>query len=529
MQTPIPLLILCLSLWQPGLAGAVCQCELDEISSPVGLSTEEMGRYLALSGGTLALAEDPSHPVRRVFLYQQEGLRWPLEQILDPQDARPIWGLGLDGDWLAVALRGGLNRIQLWERRSQVWELAQVLEAGGAFGRSIALEQDTLLVGSPNEGLGRAYVFENVGGVWTQTAVIDGPGGDTFQFGRRVELKGDVAVVAATKDPAGHIEPPRSSLHVLERSSSSWNQTWTFSDAVALGNVPIDSIAISATTIAIGQPEWGEPDTWVGRVHIMERSTGSWAYAGPIQQPDPIAFDLFGTDLAFSGADLVIGTPGRDADPPTAIFAEGALEVFRADSAGAWLHERSVRSELGTSTDALGYTVDTSGLIVAAGTPRREIQGTLTGGASLFELSDAQGVVVCHGNPNSTGGPGSLFVRGSLTALSNELRLDANGLPVGSVTIGIVGPTSGVFPGVGGSQGTLCIALPVGRMLNSIRFANGVGRVSIPTDLTVIPQPTGTVSAAAGQTWVFQLWHRDTTASSIPTSNLTNSVRVLLR
>ena len=53
------------------------------------------------------------------------------------------------------------------------------------------------------------------------------------------------------------------------------------------------------------------------------------------------------------------------------------------------------------------------------------------------------------------------------------------------------------------------------------------GRTSLEIDLTEIPTPTGFIALAAGQTWNFQLWHRDANPSG--TSNLTNGVQVMLQ
>jgi hypothetical protein len=44
-------------------------------------------------------------------------------------------------------------------------------------------------------------------------------------------------------------------------------------------------------------------------------------------------------------------------------------------------------------------------------------------------------------------------------------------------------------------------------------------------DLTQIPQPTGFVSVAAGDTWNFQCWYRDA-VGGVATSNFTDGLSV---
>ena len=47
-------------------------------------------------------------------------------------------------------------------------------------------------------------------------------------------------------------------------------------------------------------------------------------------------------------------------------------------------------------------------------------------------------------------------------------------------------------------------------------------------DLTSIPQPTGSVAGAAGETWRFQAWYRDSIVG-IPTSNFTSGLALTLQ
>lgn len=55
--------------------------------------------------------------------------------------------------------------------------------------------------------------------------------------------------------------------------------------------------------------------------------------------------------------------------------------------------------------------------------------------------------------------------------------------------------------------------------------SGAAGRVDTAIDPQSIPSPLGTVVAAAGETWCFQYWHRDTSPGG-PTSNFSNACRV---
>jgi len=80
-------------------------------------------------------------------------------------------------------------------------------------------------------------------------------------------------------------------------------------------------------------------------------------------------------------------------------------------------------------------------------------------------------------------------------------------------------------PGVGGSQGTLCVGPSVGRVVGGVVFQAGpTGTVSVAADLGALPTPAGAVSVQPGETWNFQAWFRDANPSQ--TSNMTDAVSV---
>lgn len=132
----------------------------------------------------------------------------------------------------------------------------------------------------------------------------------------------------------------------------------------------------------------------------------------------------------------------------------------------------------------------------------------------------------CEGVPNSTGRAADIVISGNRDAASNEITLQSYGLPTQTVGYFLLSRTAGLTVGAGGSQGNLCLGGSIGR-LNSQIVATGAsdqGKATI--DLTAIPQPNGTVSAAGGQTWFFQVWYRDS-HQGVATSNFSGAASVL--
>ena len=89
---------------------------------------------------------------------------------------------------------------------------------------------------------------------------------------------------------------------------------------------------------------------------------------------------------------------------------------------------------------------------------------------------------------------------------------------------GAEGESEGLFvANPGGSQGVLCLGGSIGRF--GLYGSGPNGEHTGTVDPNAIAQPTGTVSALAGQTWFFQSWHRDAVGGSA-TSNFTNAIGV---
>ncbi|MEM9381356.1 MAG: hypothetical protein AAGB93_15490 [Planctomycetota bacterium] len=135
--------------------------------------------------------------------------------------------------------------------------------------------------------------------------------------------------------------------------------------------------------------------------------------------------------------------------------------------------------------------------------------------------------VDCTPAPNSTGVAGRIAARGSRAASDNDLTLTATSLPLSSFGYLLTSLTAQTTPMAGGGQGTLCLGGDIGRFVGQVGSSGTDGRIATTVDLVSIPQPTGAVVGAPGETWYFQLWHRDG-VMGVPTSNFTEAVSVTL-
>lgn len=216
--------------------------------------------------------------------------------------------------------------------------------------------------------------------------------------------------------------------------------------------------------------------------------------------------------------DLVLGAPYYDGPASSAGYARVHSGVD-----GALLFQ-----VYGEAKDNLGWAVagarDVNGdglADVLVGAPRSSA-GQSTGHAVLF-LTDGHflGDEFCApAVPNSTGTWGRLWATGSDSVAANDLTLVGSILPQERFAMLLASPAQDYVVGPGGSDGILCLGAPIARFPAASTGPGGV--LQTPVDLTAIP---GHGAVAPGETWNFQVWHRDFV--QLPTSNFTEAVRIL--
>lgn len=135
------------------------------------------------------------------------------------------------------------------------------------------------------------------------------------------------------------------------------------------------------------------------------------------------------------------------------------------------------------------------------------------------------GVEYGNANANSTGLPGRIEAFGSPVALANDLTLHGYQLPMSSIGYFVVGNQQIFAPNPGGSSGIVLVGPALGRYAGNLLAVDGAGRVSMAANLTQLPRPTGPIAVQAGQSWYFQLWHRDSNGG-VATSNFSRALAV---
>ncbi|MFT5674430.1 MAG: hypothetical protein ACI808_000349 [Paraglaciecola sp.] len=187
-----------------------------------GAPGHQFGIPARIDGDTILVGahQDDANGARSgsAYIFRFENDQWVQEAKLLPDDSASRQTFGnagdIEGNLVVVgALRDdemGANSgaAYLFRRNGSVWTqdvklVATVPENGANFGRSVALSDDTLVIGAQwddegGEDAGAAYIFRHDGTRWFEEAKLIAS--DTAQdswFGFAVGVSGDVAVVGA--------------------------------------------------------------------------------------------------------------------------------------------------------------------------------------------------------------------------------------------------------------------------------------------------------------------------------------------
>ncbi|MCK6483155.1 MAG: thrombospondin type 3 repeat-containing protein [Phycisphaerae bacterium] len=330
----------------------------------------------------------------------------------------------------------------------QAYLKASNTQAGDAFGISVAVSGDTIVVGAYLEdsnatgvngnqadnsanNSGAAYVFVRSGGVWSQQAYLKASNTDANdQFGLSARVNGDTVVVGAwfeassstgvDGNQADNSANSSGAAYVFVRSGTIWSQQ----AYLKASNTGADdrfgfAVAASGDTVVVGA--WLEDSgaTGVngnqadnsasnsGAAYVFVRDAmGDWSQQAYLKASNTGASDTFGWSVAVNGDTVVVGAfqedssatgvNGNQAD--NSANNSGAAYVF-VRSSGVWSQQAYLKASNTGTNDQFGYSVAVSGDTVVVG--------------AIDEDSNATGI---DGNQadNSASGSGAayVFVRG---------------------------------------------------------------------------------------------------------------------
>ncbi len=336
-----------------------------------------------------------------------------------------------------VFVRNGTNWIQ------QAYLKASNTETGDAFGYSVGVSGDTVVVGAAGESsnaagvngkeadnsamwAGAAYVFIRNGTNWTQQAYLKASNPEAFDvFGLSVGVSGDTVVVGAWGESSSatgvngnqsdNSTDNSGATYVFVRSGTNWSQqAYLKASNAEAGDVFGYSVGVSGDTVVVGAHSEDSNATGVngnqsdnsvhasGAAYIFARSGTNWSQQAYLKASNTSPSHQFGILTAVSGDTVVIGAPyersgstGVNGDQTNNLApSSGAAYVF-VRSGTNWSQQAYVKASNPEVNDSFGFAVALSGETLVVG--------------AHGESSNASGI---DGNQsdNSASGAGAAYI-----------------------------------------------------------------------------------------------------------------------
>jgi len=349
-----------------------------------------------------------------VQIYKPVNSNWTQRAKLTANDAFAFdlfgGGVSIDGYTMVIGARlddddgNNSGSAYVFTRGSTFnWtQIAKLTASDGAaddyFGRSVSIDGDTIVIGSPNEDVygsnsGAAYVYtRNTAGSltsgWTQRAKLtasDGAAGD--YFGHSVSIDGDTIVIGAwyDTDQGSH----SGSAYVFTRNTagsltSGWTQRakLTASDGAANDNFG-ETVSVDGDTIVIGA-RWNDGQN--GSAYVFTRNTAGsltsgWTQRAKLTASNGAAGDHFGISVTIDGDTIAIGAWGRTS-------YQGSAYIFTRNTAGSltsgWTQRAQLTASDGAASDMFGGNLSIDGDTVVVGAHGDDDNGSMSGSAYVF-------------------------------------------------------------------------------------------------------------------------------------------------
>ncbi|PKN32005.1 MAG: hypothetical protein CVU63_21010, partial [Deltaproteobacteria bacterium HGW-Deltaproteobacteria-20] len=315
------------------------------------------------------------------------------------------------------------------------------------FGWDVDMDGNTIAVGAPwHDSTGAVYVYESSGANWDETKLV--PAGATIgdTFGASVAVEGDTLLVGTPREEAA-ISPGEGKVHVFTRGAMGWSSTATLKpsdsaqrDCFGRSVTLIDGAALVGASFDC---DGTTPGPTAGAAYwFLERSAG-WEQGPKVQASDATPGDNFGIDVAAEANRAIVGAG-------FSIFWENGDEgaqaayVFNAQRQEGDPCGLDTQCFTGTCANAVCSVLPDGGTGGTGGTGTGGTGGTGTGGTGGTGTGGTGGTGTGGTGGTSTGGTGGTSTGGT------------GGTSTGGTggTGGSAGSSTGGSGGSGGDAGT---------------------------------------------------------------------------
>jgi hypothetical protein len=275
---------------------------------------------------------------------------------------------------------------------------------------------------------GAAYVFTRSGNTWSQQAYLKASNtGAGDAFGGSVAISGDTIVIGALEssnatgvngDQSNDLAPYSGAAYVFVRDGTTWSQQ----AYLKASNTEVEDqfgrfVAISGDTIVVGAQFEDSNATGVdgdqsdnsanraGAAYVFTRSGNIWSQQTYLKASNTDAEDHFGGPIAIFGDTIVVGVPdedsnatGVDGDQSNNSLNAGAAYVFTRDGV-TWSQQAYLKASNTDAEDYFGHSVAITGDTIVVGADQEGSNATGVNGDQSDNSAPSSGAVYVFFTP----------------------------------------------------------------------------------------------------------------------------------
>jgi hypothetical protein len=264
------------------------------------------------------------------------------------------WSISLDDDTLFVGSPyiGSRGSAFIFERDgSGSWKQSGVLAGDNllpddAFAVSLAVEDDTVVIGAP--GHDTVYIFtQNNAGNWVQSQKLTPPvGAAETAFGTKVDISDDRLVVAA---------PGTNTTYIYKQDAA---QGWQAESDLMIES-SITDLSIDGERLLIGSANDSQDG---GAAYLYEFDAGSWTFVKKLTAAGGQADDQFGSQVALQGSEAFVSAYLENQPNNN----NGAIYIF-SEKGGSWLLVQKIIADDPSSDQYFGIDLAVDSETMAVG------------------------------------------------------------------------------------------------------------------------------------------------------------------
>ncbi len=302
------------------------------------------------------------------------------------------------------------------------------------FGFSLVMQDDLLVVGAPNDNdKGSVFIYQrNRGGAdaWgLVTTLINTNGLSGHAFGYSVALECETLVVGAPYADGNRVESGE--VYVYERNeggADNWGCVKSLAPLASVEKTKFGfSVGVYGDRIIVGAPYDDTKGYRSGTAYIFERGIGNaWTREQQVYGLENSTSDLFGFAVDIFDDIVVVGAPHAS----SISFTSGSAYLYRNTGAVTpWVNEKILVATGGQVGDWYGYCVDIDHDILIVGSPQNDFGTFGQRDGEVYAYKRNEGGVNRWGNLDffmDIGNPGN-------NSFGNAISFDQNTLAVCSV------------------------------------------------------------------------------------------------